>query len=106
MTGFFAGKKRKLFVQNTAPDVARAYYQSILCIVSCSHSKLSGISCAEKAIIRCFPTRLRRITTLSNNLYQEFTKGPVKLMQRVKAAHSIFQSVSNMFHFIILSLAM
>ena len=33
-------------------------------------------------------------------------KGPVKLIQRVKIAHSFLQSVSNMFHFIILSLPM
>ena len=32
------------------------------------------------------------------------SKGPVKLMQRVKIAHSFLQSVSNLFHFIILSL--
>ena len=31
-------------------------------------------------------------------------KGPVKLMQLVKIAHSFLQSVSNLFHFIILSL--
>ena len=30
-------------------------------------------------------------------------KGPVKLIQRVKIAHSFLQSVSNLFHFIILS---
>ena len=33
-------------------------------------------------------------------------KGPVKLIQRVKIAHSFLQSVSNLFHFIILSLPM
>ena len=32
------------------------------------------------------------------------TKGPLKLMQRVKIAHSFLQSVLNLFHFIILSL--
>ena len=32
-------------------------------------------------------------------------KGPVKLIQRVKIAHSFLQSVSNLFHFIILSFA-
>ena len=31
---------------------------------------------------------------------------PVKRMQQVKIAHSILQSVSNLFHFIILSLPM
>ena len=31
-------------------------------------------------------------------------KGPVKLMQRVKIAHSFLQSVLNQFHVIILSL--
>ena len=31
-------------------------------------------------------------------------KGPVELFQRVKIAHSFLQSVSNLFHFIILSL--
>ena len=33
-------------------------------------------------------------------------KGPVKLIQRVKIAHSFLRSVSNQFHFIILSLPM
>ena len=32
------------------------------------------------------------------------SKGPVKLIKRVKIAHSFLQSVSNQFHFIILSL--
>ena len=32
-----------------------------------------------------------------------FYKGPVRLMQRVKIAHSFLQSVSNQFHVIILS---
>ena len=31
-------------------------------------------------------------------------KGPVKLIQRVKIAHSFLQSALNLFHFIILSL--
>ena len=31
---------------------------------------------------------------------------PVKIIQRVKMAHSFLQSVSNQFHFIILSLPM
>ena len=34
------------------------------------------------------------------------TKEPVKLMQLVKIARSFLQSVSNLFHFIILSLPM
>ena len=33
-----------------------------------------------------------------------FGKGPVKLIQQVKIAHSFLQSVSNQFHFIILYL--
>ena len=33
-------------------------------------------------------------------------KGQVNLMQRVKIAHSLLQSVSHLFHFIILSLFM
>ena len=32
-------------------------------------------------------------------------KGPVKLIKRVKIAHSFLQSVSNQFHVIILSLS-
>ena len=44
----------------------------------------------------------------ANHLVQDFiqpysNKGPVKLIQRVKIAHSFLQSVSNQFHFIILS---
>ena len=34
-----------------------------------------------------------------------FENGPVKLIQRVKIAHSFLQFVSNLFHFIILSLS-
>ena len=34
------------------------------------------------------------------------TKGPVKLIKRVKIAHSFLQSVSDQFHIIILSLLM
>ena len=33
-------------------------------------------------------------------------KGPVELIQRVKIAHSFLQSVTNLFHFVILSLPM
>ena len=33
-------------------------------------------------------------------------KGPVKLIKRVKIAHSFLQSVSNQFHVIVLSLPM
>ena len=33
-------------------------------------------------------------------------KGPVKLIKRVKIAHSFLQSLSNQFHVIILSLPM
>ena len=36
--------------------------------------------------------------------FLEQVKGPMKLMQWVKLAHSFLQSVSNLFHFIILSL--
>ena len=35
-----------------------------------------------------------------------FRKGPVKLIKRVKIAHSFLQSVSNQFHVITLSLPM
>ena len=35
-----------------------------------------------------------------------FAKGPVKLVQWVKIPNSFLQSVSNLFHFIILSLLM
>ena len=35
-----------------------------------------------------------------------FDKGPVKLIKRVKIAHSFLQSVSDQFHVIILSLPM
>ena len=35
-----------------------------------------------------------------------FDKGPVKLIKRVKIAHSFLQYVSNQFHVIILSLPM
>ena len=36
----------------------------------------------------------------------KWTKGPVKLIKRVKIAHSFLQSVSNQFHVIILNLPM
>ena len=35
-----------------------------------------------------------------------FDKGPIKLMQWMKIAHSFLQSVSNQFHVIILNLPM
>ena len=47
-------------------------------------NKFVGLKCLTETKIQC--------------------KGPVKLMKRVKIAHSFFQSVSNLFHFIILSL--
>ena len=37
---------------------------------------------------------------------RHFHKGPVKLINRVKIAHSLLQFVSNQFHVIILSLPM
>ena len=37
---------------------------------------------------------------------EKLHKGPVKLMQQVKITHSFLQSVSNLSHFIILSLPM
>ena len=40
-----------------------------------------------------------------NKLYSNL-KRPVKLIKRVKIAHSFLQSVSNQFHVIILSLPM
>ena len=41
---------------------------------------------------------------LSGGFENSNNKGPVKLILRVKIAHSFSQSVSNLFHFIILSL--
>ena len=38
--------------------------------------------------------------------HQNRQKGPVKLIKRVKIAHSFLQSVSGQFHVIILSLPM
>ena len=45
-------------------------------------------------------------TFLLDNRYIIFNKGPVKLMQWVKIAHSFLQCVSNQFHIIILSMPM
>ena len=42
----------------------------------------------------------------SQNLRLQVLKGPVKLIKRVKIAHSFLQYVSNQFHVIILSLPM
>ena len=39
-------------------------------------------------------------------LSRYIAKGPVKLIKRVKVAHSFLQSVSDQFHVIILSLSM
>ena len=41
-----------------------------------------------------------------NDMIANPNKGPVKLIKRVKIAHSFLQSVSNQFHVIILSLPM
>ena len=46
------------------------------------------------------------IELLAINYYSTSRKGPVKLIKRVKIAHSFLQSVSNQFHVIILSLPM
>ena len=45
-------------------------------------------------------------TSLTDQLKIGKDKGPVKLIIRVKIAHSFLQSVSNQFHIIILSLPM
>ena len=42
----------------------------------------------------------------SESRLSTFGKGPVKLIKRVKIAHSFLQSVSNQFHIFILSLPM
>ena len=57
------------------------------------------------------PDRLQgTLLKLQLNLEVSNTQGkqkrPVKLMQRVKIDHSFLQSVSNLFHFIVLSLPM
>ena len=44
------------------------------------------------------------LTSLFVALWVSFVKGPVKLMQWMKIAHWFLQSVSNLFHFISLSL--
>ena len=44
-----------------------------------------------------------KVHSLSTDLNR---KGPVKLIKRVKIAHSFLQSVSDQFHVIILSLPM
>ena len=36
-------------------------------------------------------------------ILNQIPKGPVKLMQPVKISHSVLQSVSNTFHFVILN---
>ena len=43
---------------------------------------------------------------MSEQMRVEDQKGPVKLIKRVKIAHSFLQSVSDQFHIIILSLPM
>ena len=44
------------------------------------------------------------LSLVKQQTYLELHKGPVKLMQWVKIAHSFLQSVSDQFHVIILSL--
>ena len=51
----------------------------------------------------CLKKRSRLIKALDNRFH---VKGPVKLIKRVKIAHSFLQSVSNQFYVIILSLSM
>ena len=53
--------------------------------------------------IRKISTRINRELKTCNYNPE---KGPVKLIMRVKIAHSFLQSVSNQFHVIILSLPM
>ena len=58
-------------------------------------NKLSSIG-VELEKERCEGVEMRELS--------DTEKGLVKLMQRVKIAHSFLQSVSNLFHFIILTL--
>ena len=49
----------------------------------------------------------KRKSKLGEDFFYSDLEGPVKLIQQVKiVAHSFFKSVSNLFHFIILSLPM
>ena len=60
--------------------------------------------------ITCFKMVHNLFTSWEFDIFRPFKKaytlpkGPVKLMQRVKIAHSFLHSMSNMFHFIILIL--
>ena len=64
-------------------------------------NKLAHVTLIHKGYSRLAVTNYRPISVLPI-----VSKGPVKLIQRVKIAHSFLRSVSNLFHFIILSLHM
>ena len=50
----------------------------------------------------CFLLKVQPLTTTKR---EALRRGPVKLIQQVKITHSFLQSVSNLFYFIVLSLA-
>ena len=58
-----------------------------------------GVGSAGRSV-HCFQSQFDKGT------WTKALKGPVKLIQRVKIAHSFLQSVSNQFHVIILRLPM
>ena len=81
--------------------------------ISCGHitnSQLNKMSKAQKQLTALFMHNNSLGIFLENIepkiLKRDLGKGPVKLMQRVKIAHSFLQSVSYLLHFIILSLSL
>ena len=59
------------------------------------HNQVAGFRTIKFRMSQCVDSSVNRSE-----------KGPMKLIQRVKIAHSFLQSVSNQFHFIISSLLM
>ena len=76
-------------------------------MITCGPSLSFMHQCGESLLLQIQTFhRLKNYTGLPDEKLLPVEKGPVKLMQRVKIAHSFLQSVSNQFRVIILSLSM
>ena len=73
---------------------------------NCSFGRIPEPADSKSWGIPEFRKTLNGFPGIPVKIYKILGKGPVKLIQRVKIAQSFLQSVSNLFHFIILSLPM
>ena len=94
-------KLLKLIPYNMSVALADIFNESFKTGIFHVSNKLAHVTLIHKGYSILAVTNYRPISVLPI-----LSKGPVKLIQRVKIAHSFLRSVSNLFHFIILSLHM